>query len=37
MIPIAMPLLDEDEANAAREVVLSGWVSQGLQIGRAHV
>lgn len=32
MIPIAMPLLDEDEANAAREVVLSGWVSQGLQV-----
>jgi perosamine synthetase len=32
MIPIAMPLLDEDEANAAREVVLSGWISQGLQV-----
>jgi dTDP-4-amino-4,6-dideoxygalactose transaminase len=32
MIPIAMPLLDEDEADAAREVVLSGWVSQGLQV-----
>ena len=32
MIPIAMPLLDKDEANAAREAVLSGWVSQGLQV-----
>jgi dTDP-4-amino-4,6-dideoxygalactose transaminase len=32
MIPIAMPLLDEDEADAAREVVLSGWVSQGPQV-----
>ena len=32
MIPIALPFLDEDEANAAREVVLSGWVSQGPQV-----
>jgi len=32
MIPIAMPLLDKDEADAAREVVLSGWVSQGAQV-----
>ncbi len=32
MIPIALPLLDEDEANAAREAVLSGWVSQGPQV-----
>lgn len=32
MIPIALPLLDEDEASAAREVVLSGWVSQGPQV-----
>jgi dTDP-4-amino-4,6-dideoxygalactose transaminase len=32
VIPIALPLLDEDEANAAREVVLSGWVSQGPQV-----
>lgn len=32
MIPIAMPLLDGDEADAAREVVLSGWVSQGPQV-----
>lgn len=32
MIPIALPLLDESEANAAREAVLSGWVSQGPQV-----
>src|SRR3954451_16383655 len=32
MIPIAMPLLDVDEAEAARDVVLSGWVSQGPQV-----
>jgi perosamine synthetase len=32
VIPIAMPLLDKDEADAAREVVLSGWVSQGPQV-----
>jgi perosamine synthetase len=32
VIPIAMPLLDENEANAAREAVLSGWVSQGPQV-----
>src|SRR5882757_7965487 len=27
-----MPLLDENEADAARQVVLSGWVSQGPQV-----
>jgi perosamine synthetase len=32
VIPIAMPLLGEDEAGAAREAVLSGWVSQGPQV-----
>jgi perosamine synthetase len=32
VIPIAMPLLDEQEAGAAREAVLSGWVSQGPQV-----
>lgn len=32
MIPIAMPLLAEEEADAARAVVLSGWVSQGPQV-----
>ena len=32
MIPIAMPLLEEVEAEAARQAVLSGWVSQGPQV-----
>lgn len=32
MIPIAQPLLAEQEANAARQAVLSGWVSQGPQV-----
>ncbi len=32
MIPIALPLLDATEADAAREAVLSGWVSQGPQV-----
>jgi perosamine synthetase len=32
MIPIAMPVLDASEADAAREAVLSGWVSQGPQV-----
>jgi dTDP-4-amino-4,6-dideoxygalactose transaminase len=32
VIPIALPLLAEDEAEAARDVVLSGWVSQGPQV-----
>lgn len=32
MIPIALPLLGDDEADAAREAVLSGWVSQGPQV-----
>lgn len=32
MIPIALPLLAEEEADAAREAVLSGWVSQGPQV-----
>lgn len=34
MIPIAKPLLGEAEANAARDAVLSGWVSQGPQVAR---
>jgi dTDP-4-amino-4,6-dideoxygalactose transaminase len=29
MIPIAKPCLGEEEAAAAREVILSGWVTQG--------
>jgi perosamine synthetase len=32
VIPIAMPMLAEDEADAARAAVLSGWVSQGPQV-----
>lgn len=32
MIPIAMPFLEEAEAEAARQAVLSGWVSQGPQV-----
>lgn len=32
MIPIAQPLLDAAEADAAREAVLSGWISQGPQV-----
>lgn len=32
MIPIAKPVLDEAEAHAARQAVLSGWVTQGPQV-----
>src|SRR5207302_4023325 len=32
VIPIAIPVLGEAEAEAARQVVLSGWVSQGPQV-----
>jgi dTDP-4-amino-4,6-dideoxygalactose transaminase len=32
VIPIAKPVLEEAEAEAAREVVLSGWVTQGPQV-----
>ena len=32
MIPIAKPLLGTEEADAASEAVLSGWVSQGPQV-----
>jgi perosamine synthetase len=32
VIPIALPLLADEEANAASEAVLSGWVSQGPQV-----
>ena len=32
VIPIAMPLLEKAEAEAAHQAVLSGWVSQGPQV-----
>jgi perosamine synthetase len=32
VIPIAMPVLDKAEADAAQQAVLSGWVSQGPQV-----
>lgn len=34
MIPIALPQLAEEEAEAARAAVLSGWVSQGPQVAK---
>jgi dTDP-4-amino-4,6-dideoxygalactose transaminase len=34
MIPIALPLLGEEEAAAAAKAVLSGWVSQGPEVAR---
>ncbi len=32
LIPVAKPLLDEREVEAARRVVLSGWVTQGPEV-----
>ena len=34
MIPIAKPLLGEEEARAASETILSGWVTQGPRVKR---
>lgn len=31
-IPVAKPFLDEEEAEAARRVILSGWVTQGPEV-----
>jgi dTDP-4-amino-4,6-dideoxygalactose transaminase len=32
MIPIIRPLMDEAEADAARRVILSGWITQGPEV-----
>ena len=32
MIPIARPLMGEQEAEAARRVILSGWITQGPEV-----
>ncbi len=32
MIPVAKPYLTEDEVNATRDVILSGWVTQGPKV-----
>src|SRR3984893_1683648 len=32
MIPIARPVLDATDAEAARRAILSGWVSQGPEV-----
>jgi len=33
MIPVAKPVLDEREVEAVRRVILSGWVTQGPEVG----
>jgi perosamine synthetase len=32
MIPIAKPLLDEQEADAVRRVILTCWITQGPEV-----
>jgi len=32
MIPVAKPVLDEQEVEAVRRVILSGWVTQGPRV-----
>src|SRR5437660_6060739 len=32
MIPVARPWMDEQEAEAARRAILSGWVTQGPEV-----
>ncbi len=32
MIPITRPCLEDEEAEAARRVILSGWITQGPEV-----